>query len=507
MLLNFHELIDKYNLKINGVIHAGAHFGEEFPDYIKAGIENIVFIEPCSKAFNILSSKFHNTPNVVLYNCALGDKNGHQDMFIETENEGQSNSLLKPAGHLTQHTEITFSEPKETVIVDTLDTLFGLKRDKYNMLMMDCQGYEGYIIKGGQEVLKGIDVVYSEVNKSEVYAGNTLVTELDQILSEFDRVETEWCGDWGDALYVRNKQAPSNTQDVPEEFRPHMHDNYPHDNDLPFEEWFYDYFKNNSVSSDISLTYLPIFWSSYYVNNKYGQDKEAITRLQSFIDTLDKSKKYFTIIQFDDGILNDLTGLDVKVFAMSTDKYDYVLPLICKPHQFSFGNIKKDLMYSFIGRLTHPIRQQMIDSLPRNPDANPISFSTENSYISTDKHELEDYCRTLARSRYVLCPRGYGATSFHIMEALQYGAIPVYISDEHVIPHSDIHFADYGVVVNSGESIFDAINTFEEANGWAIINSDGSIVNNTQLVAQKYFDSNYTFEVNGKLIIEKTYND
>ena len=34
MLLNFKELKSKYNMNISGIIHIGAHYGQEVYDYI-----------------------------------------------------------------------------------------------------------------------------------------------------------------------------------------------------------------------------------------------------------------------------------------------------------------------------------------------------------------------------------------------------------------------------------------------------------------------------------------
>lgn len=71
---------------------------------------------------------------------------------------------------------------------------------------MDVQGYEGEVLKGATETLKGIDVVYTEVNRGSTYKGNALIEEIDEMLSEFTRVETYWPSPnwtWGDACYVR----------------------------------------------------------------------------------------------------------------------------------------------------------------------------------------------------------------------------------------------------------------------------------------------------------------
>lgn len=203
MLIPLRPIINKYKLDIKGVIHIGAHWGQEHQDYLDCGINKMIYIEPCLPAFNILQKKFNNNINVKLINCACGDQTGTQIMYTETSNAGQSNSLLKPKFHLDKYPHIQFNG-EQVMSVYRLDDLEFI-RDEYDILLMDCQGYEGYVLRGGFETLKNIKVVYTEVNNNLLYEDCTLLNELDEILFEFDRVETIWVDgkDWGDAIYIR----------------------------------------------------------------------------------------------------------------------------------------------------------------------------------------------------------------------------------------------------------------------------------------------------------------
>ncbi len=222
---------------------------------------------------------------------------------------------------------------------------------------------------------------------------------------------------------------------VPEQFRPHIRVDYPPNNRLIFEEWFYYQWKE--LTYIVEREYLPIFWTSYYVNNNYGNDKRKLQELQDFINNLDKSKKYFTIVQYDDGILNDIEWLDIKVFGMGGGDYDYPLPLISQPQPYSF-TFERDVFCNFMGALTHQIRK---DLLP---------FAKRANYLcSTSPMDIKLYCANLARSVFTLAPRGYGVTSFRLAEAIQFGSIPVYVSDKFMIPHN-IDF-DYGVLISQNE--------------------------------------------------------
>lgn len=203
MLLNFQNLVSKYSIKADGVIAVGAHFGEEHPDYVAAGIKRFVYIEPCAAAFTVLKNKFAAHHHIQLFNYACGEVECEQVMYTGSQNEGQSNSLLKMHKHTQIHPGITLPNT-ELVTVKRLDSL-GLAHKGYQLLVMDCQGFEGRVLKGATETLKQMNYVYTEVNRDEVYQGCTLVDELDQLLHEFDRVETgQWVGNmWSDALYVR----------------------------------------------------------------------------------------------------------------------------------------------------------------------------------------------------------------------------------------------------------------------------------------------------------------
>ena len=73
MLLNFKELKSKYNMNISGIIHIGAHYGQEVSDYIENGISNIILFEPVKNTFKILCQRMENlNVDIKLHNIALG---------------------------------------------------------------------------------------------------------------------------------------------------------------------------------------------------------------------------------------------------------------------------------------------------------------------------------------------------------------------------------------------------------------------------------------------------
>ena len=189
-------------MNIKGIIHIGAHFGQEIPDYIDCGIQDMVMFEPLEENFKVLAEKAKGlNANIVGHQVALGPEPGKTKMYVSDHNR-ISSSILKPKVHLTHHPNVKFPETEE-VEVNCLDNYDCFN---YNFINMDVQGYELEVLKGGKKTLDQVDYVYCEVNRDEVYENNAFVEELDEFLAEYnmERVMTSWEGQiWGDALYVR----------------------------------------------------------------------------------------------------------------------------------------------------------------------------------------------------------------------------------------------------------------------------------------------------------------
>ena len=207
MVISFDKLVKKYNLKIKGVLHIGAHFGQEYEGYVNQGIKNMIFFEPVkSTYFKLLAHLGKSLPgyNITTYNVALGSESCQKEMFIEKVNLGQSSSLLEPKDHLKYSPTILF-DSREIVDVELLDNI-EFDRTLFNMINIDVQGYELEVFKGASETLKTIDIIYAEVNFEELYKDCVQVDELDAFLKKFGfiRILTQLAHkSWGDALYLK----------------------------------------------------------------------------------------------------------------------------------------------------------------------------------------------------------------------------------------------------------------------------------------------------------------
>jgi FkbM family methyltransferase len=196
------QILSQSNITPKGVIHIGAHWGQEYPIYKHCKIPNLIFYEPLKENYKVLQTKVG--PEVILRNVALGNFIGDIDMFVEVANQSMSCSILEPDIHLKQYPHITFPK-KEKVKIITLNSEF-LDTSKYNIINIDVQGYELEVFKGATQVLPTIDLIISEINRESLYKECAKVEDLDSFLSEysFKRVLTEWeGGTWGNGVYIK----------------------------------------------------------------------------------------------------------------------------------------------------------------------------------------------------------------------------------------------------------------------------------------------------------------
>jgi hypothetical protein len=219
---------------------------------------------------------------------------------------------------------------------------------------------------------------------------------------------------------------------TPEHFLTKTNHTYPPGNTKVFEQFFYE--SSMLDTRELDRIYLPIQWTSFYFSKNYAT--QNMDDIQCFLDQLPRDKKYFTIVQWDDGIVNRLDGLDILIFS-SGGVGHYPIPLINCPYQRE--ERERNIFASFVGvvRGRHKIREKLLETLGQNPD-----------YCISEPREFNDFKEIMERSIFSLCPRGYGKTSFRINEALNLGSIPVYIYDEPWIPFPDeINFNEYGVLI------------------------------------------------------------
>jgi len=132
----------------------------------------------------------------------------------------------------------------------------------------------------------------------------------------------------------------------------------------------------------------------------------------------------------------------VYVSARSTSGFCKLMrggPYPKLPNTFSPATAAPDLLFSFQGARTHPVREVILNL--RHPraiveDTARVSFFPWEPTANPEARRagLTRYAEMVQRSKFILCPRGHGASSFRLYEALSAGRVPVVVSDQWLVP-------------------------------------------------------------------------
>lgn len=225
MLIPFADVFARHTLQIRGVIHAGAHLGQEAAAYAACGVGHVLWVEANPALIPPLRKAVRRYDHRVAEAC-LGETTGVEVTFnladsTDGSNRGQSSSVLPLGTHKIAHPEVTYRGSLQLLtssLDDVMSQHWPAAWERPNMLNMDLQGYELHCLRGAVETLRDIDVIYTEVNEDQLYEGCAVLPDLVDYLADAGFVFVEkhlagsqtrdladgqrWVG-WGDAVFIR----------------------------------------------------------------------------------------------------------------------------------------------------------------------------------------------------------------------------------------------------------------------------------------------------------------
>jgi FkbM family methyltransferase len=210
-------------MSVTGVVHAGAHTGQEAEVYEECGIERVLWIDANPDVIAPLNERVYPYGHVTVCAC-VGARDGEQVLFhiadsVDGGNRGQSSSVLALGTHARVHPDVRFVA-ELPVVTQTLATLLAQNwpwTEGPNFLNLDLQGYELECLKGAEPVLENFNWIYTEINEDPLYEGCAQLPQFSGWLADRgfrlaekrlwgaqsrDSTTERWFG-WGDALYVR----------------------------------------------------------------------------------------------------------------------------------------------------------------------------------------------------------------------------------------------------------------------------------------------------------------
>jgi FkbM family methyltransferase len=230
MMLDFNQLLEKYDIKIKGILHVGAHEGGETLVYVKAGIKNVLLVEANPFRFSNLTESlntgrycvwcsplkyeyFNESESQILkgykaYNYAVSNRDEGTITFNLSNYDGGTDSIFKINEWGRDSSWVPYEHIAEIEVPTiTLDKLVENK-DTYNFLNMDVEGAELIVLSGATKVLKHLDCIMLETQDKIRFEGSCTREQLIEFLKPhgFELKEYHDTGkEWGDCLFLKNK--------------------------------------------------------------------------------------------------------------------------------------------------------------------------------------------------------------------------------------------------------------------------------------------------------------
>jgi FkbM family methyltransferase len=170
------------NNKILNIVDIGAQSGL-YSLYAKYLPESTFYsFEPNPETFKLLEDncKLNNISNINLFNIGLSDISGNLSLKVPSNPEEKglccfSDSPLRFTANYNEY----------LVEVSTLDDLFFYKNIKVDMIKCDTEGWEFYILKGGEKTLKTYKPeLFIEINDINMKQCRVIKTELIKFLED-----------------------------------------------------------------------------------------------------------------------------------------------------------------------------------------------------------------------------------------------------------------------------------------------------------------------------------
>ena len=214
MLITIAELKARFNIKIKGILHIGAHNCEELSDYISCGVNlsNIYWIEALPR---LVEKNKRINPLLNIYQAVIYDEDNKEIQFNITNCDGdvnnlQSSSILEFGSHKTSHPQVKLVDKvkMKTSRMDSIIKKHTIAMENVNFINLDIQGVELRALKSMESYLNNIDYIYTEVNTEEVYKNCDQMSDLTEYLAKHNfrladaRIYKQF--GWGDAFYIKN---------------------------------------------------------------------------------------------------------------------------------------------------------------------------------------------------------------------------------------------------------------------------------------------------------------
>lgn len=201
-MITFKEACQRAGHTPHGILHVGAAMLEEAEQYTEMGVKTVWWIEarPHDPARMARAKQFGHT---LIEGVALGGDSGIATIRV-TSNE-VSSSVLPLARHAIIYPDIVVKEEIRVPQMQGDDLLHDALPAEVDTLVLDTQGFEHDVIIGLFLILRRIKMVWAEVSETELYAGQRLRSDVEELLEKNGFTNREYHevhqGEWGEEVF------------------------------------------------------------------------------------------------------------------------------------------------------------------------------------------------------------------------------------------------------------------------------------------------------------------
>lgn len=189
------SILKAHGIASRGVVHVGAHYGQELEIYLACGFDPIVLVEANPAVFSrltrhvtfwtdwltLLEQRYGiaRPPRIIAVNAAASDRQGHAAFYV-AEHDPQSSLLPPNDPRIRSRGAIEV----ESTTLDRLLARRSIPTSAIGMLSIDAQGAEALVLAGAGDLLAKVDLLLTEVNYEPRYKRCARPDEIDRIASD-----------------------------------------------------------------------------------------------------------------------------------------------------------------------------------------------------------------------------------------------------------------------------------------------------------------------------------
>ncbi len=184
-----------------GVLHIGAHLGQESEEYAKHNL-HVIWIEAAEIPFNELEKNIKKHKKQRAIKALVGNANSKTKFHIASND---ASSSIYQFGKDMPHDHLTMVGEQE-MIMERLDSIFSKEElENYQHWVIDVQGAEQLVLLGAGDLLKIPNVIEIEVSTRVEYENGTKFNDLDKLLkrSNFQSLWNPEMQSHENLIYVR----------------------------------------------------------------------------------------------------------------------------------------------------------------------------------------------------------------------------------------------------------------------------------------------------------------